>query len=408
MLNYSSEGITISTVLDTRRKDKFGNYPIKVRVTYKRKRVYYSTGKKITEQEWNNLPKSKSRASSQLRKDIQVLFDRVVDCVKNLLFDDIFNFENLNRRLGKATSYNLNVAFRAKIEALKENDQINSSFFYEYSLKKLEAYAGTDIAFETITTEWLLDYEKYLLKIGLSYTTIGMYMRAIRTIINQAKNEGIIKHSAYPFGRGKYQIPTGQKRKIALTLSQIKNIVTYSDGRETTEKARDLWFFSYLCNGINFADLVTLKYGNIQNEEIYFIRQKTARASRQKKEICVAITPEMKKIIKKWGGKNKNADNYIFGFLKGGETMLEIKKRTRDVISWNNKHLRQIGKALEIENLTTYTARHSYATVLKRSGANIAYISESLGHSDLKTTENYLASFEREERIKNAKLLTNF
>ena len=68
----------------------------------------------------------------------------------------------------------------------------------------------------------------------------------------------------------------------------------------------------------------------------------------------------------------------------------------------------RISKALEIPKITTYTARHSYATVLKRSGANIAFISESLGHSDLKTTENYLASFETEEREKNAKLLVAF
>jgi len=56
----------------------------------------------------------------------------------------------------------------------------------------------------------------------------------------------------------------------------------------------------------------------------------------------------------------------------------------------------------------TYTARHSYATVLKRSGANISYISESLGHTDLRTTEAYLASFEKEERAKNTNLLTSF
>ena len=69
---------------------------------------------------------------------------------------------------------------------------------------------------------------------------------------------------------------------------------------------------------------------------------------------------------------------------------------------------KSIGKALGIERISTYTARHSFATVLKREGANIAYISESLGHQDLKTTENYLASFEREEREKNAELLTKF
>ena len=67
-----------------------------------------------------------------------------------------------------------------------------------------------------------------------------------------------------------------------------------------------------------------------------------------------------------------------------------------------------IGESLGIGKITTYTARHSFATVLKRSGANIAYISESLGHADLKTTESYLASFEKEERLKNADLLTRF
>lgn len=67
-----------------------------------------------------------------------------------------------------------------------------------------------------------------------------------------------------------------------------------------------------------------------------------------------------------------------------------------------------IGKELKIGNISTYTARHSFATVLKRSGANIAYISESLGHNNLQTTEHYLASFEKEERQKNAALLTKF
>jgi site-specific recombinase XerD len=70
--------------------------------------------------------------------------------------------------------------------------------------------------------------------------------------------------------------------------------------------------------------------------------------------------------------------------------------------------MKKIGDNLGISGISTYTARHSFASVLKRSGANIAYISDSLGHSDLKTTENYLASFEKEERIKNAAFLTNF
>ena len=89
-------------------------------------------------------------------------------------------------------------------------------------------------------------------------------------------------------------------------------------------------------------------------------------------------------------------------------TPFKEKDKIKSVTKRCNKRLKKIATILGIEGLSTYTARHSYATVLKRSGANIAYISESLGHNDLKTTENYLASFEKEERVKNARLLTNF
>lgn len=105
------------------------------------------------------------------------------------------------------------------------------------------------------------------------------------------------------------------------------------------------------------------------------------------------ITPEMQAIIDKRGNPDRNPDSHIFGFLNGDETPLQIKKRVRDVISNCTRRLRKIGKAIGIEGLSAYTARHSYATVLKRSGANIAYISESLGHNELKTTENYLPPF---------------
>ncbi len=90
------------------------------------------------------------------------------------------------------------------------------------------------------------------------------------------------------------------------------------------------------------------------------------------------------------------------------ETLMGQKHKTQYLTRAINKRMVQIGEALGIGNISTYTARHSFATVLKRAGANIAYISESLGHQDLKTTENYLASFEREERQRNAELLTKF
>lgn len=101
-----------------------------------------------------------------------------------------------------------------------------------------------------------------------------MYCRAIRSVINEAKSVGIIKENQYPFGNGKYEIPTGKGRKLALTLQHIKYVSNFSDGTEATEKYHDMWFFSYLCNGINFADMLTLKYSNIRNGEICFFTYK--------------------------------------------------------------------------------------------------------------------------------------
>jgi integrase len=234
-----------------------------------------------------------------------------------------------------------------------------------------------------------------------------MYARGIRTVINFARKNGIIKESQYPFGIDKYEIPTGESRKLALTLQQIGKIVNFSDGAETTKLYRDLWFFSYLANGINFNDMLRLKYINIMDGEICWYRQKTINTRRNKKYIQAYLTPEMKDIIKRWGNK-PDSDNYIFPFLKNGMTPEREKQVISDIVRRVNRKMKYIGIQTGTGRISTYTARHSFATILKRSGANVSYISESLGHSDIKTTENYLARFEQSERAKNAAFLTNF
>jgi integrase len=408
MFNYSNSGVTISSILDNRRATNDNLFPVKIRVTFQRIRKYYSTGKYIITEEWDKLPDAKSKKMLSLRLDIQNTFDIVKDTVQGLIHEGGFSFGALNSRLNKSPSDTLNAGFKIKIQALLDNEQVGTHLFYQDAFRSVEAFGGENILYTTVTVDWLKNYEKYMLKLGRAYSTIGMYCRAIRCIINEAKRAGLIKENQYPFGKGKFEIPTGKGRKLALTLQQIKSVANYSDGNEATEKYRDMWFFSYLCNGINFADMLTLKFSNIQNGEICFIRAKTIRTSKVKKEVCAVLTPEMKAIIMKWGNKSQKPDDYIFGFLTGKETPFKEKDVIKATTKLCNKRLKKIGAKLGIGKVSTYTARHSYATVLKRSGANIAYISESLGHNDLKTTENYLASFEKEERVKNASFLTNF
>ncbi len=408
MFKYNKDGVSILAVQDVRKEKKSGLFPVKIQVIYRRIQRYYSTGKELTPEEWEALPSTKSKRLIEIRSEIKNSFEKVEAIVKTLVEEGNFSYDALNLRLGKGVVDTINVLFKAKLDTLMEQGSVGNALANRSAYKHLENYAGDKIAFDSITVDWLKKYEKAMIEEGKSYATISIYLRCLRAIFNDAKMLGIIKENQYPFGKGKYEIPIGNGREMALNLQQIKQIITYADGTEATEHYRDLWFFLYLCNGINVNDMLKLKFSNIDNDEVHFYRSKTLHTSREKKEIEALLTPEMKQIIERWGNPDKSLNNYVFPFLDGYHTPMEQKKRVQDITRRINKHLKIIGDKLGISGVSTYTARHSYATVLKRSGANIAYISESLGHSNLKTTENYLASFEKEERIKNAAFLTNF
>lgn len=407
MFSFSKDGITVASILDDRKANKEGDFPVKIRVTYKRNRKYYLTGKNLKVNEWELLPTSKSRVIKEIRESIENSFSLVRSNVEAIAEKGGFSFDALNIRLGRAAGDTVNSALKARIQNLKKGDQISTMQLSEYLLKSLELFSSRNLDFETITVDWLKKYEKHLLNNDKSYTTISMQMRVIRTLMNQAKRDGVIKETQYPFGKDKYEIKEGENTKKALTLDEIKQIFHFSDGNKTTDRYRDLWIFSYLCNGINIADLVKLKFKDIKDGEICFVRQKTESTSKNRREIRASVSLEIQNIIDKWGNK-PIATNYIFPYLNGKENAEQRQRITKDLTKRINLRMQKIGIKLNIGNITTYTARHSFATVLKRSGANIAFIGESLGHKDLKTTESYLASFEKEERQKNAGFLTNF
>ena len=406
-MHYSKDGVTVVPVIDTSHPKKNGLFPVRIRVTYRRKLCYYTTGKDLTSEEWEILPTTKARALVAVRKDIESSYQIVRAAVEELAASGGFSLDTLNNRLKGAASDTVNTMFRAKIEELKKAGRVGSMLVYDNVLKGLERFAGARIRFEAVTVSWLGRYADFLRKEGKTQTTISIHLRHLRAILNDAKRAGVVKDAQYPFGRGRYEIQAGEGRKLALTLEQIGLIANYEDGTETTAKYRDYWLFLYLCNGINVADFVKLRYRDIVNGEICFVRQKTERTTKTRKEIRVVVTERMQAIINRWGNPSR-PDSFIFSILDGQEDAMRRKMKTLYITRAINKRMKDVGERLGIGNISTYTARHSFATVLKRAGTNIAYISESLGHQDLKTTENYLASFEREERQKNAELLTRF
>lgn len=406
-MQFSKDGITVAVVLDKYKPKKNGLFPVRVRVTYRRQRQYYPTGKDLTPKQWDAMPTTRNRELRAIRESISNSFDIVRQNVEDLASVSGFSFDALNGRLKAGINDTVNTAFRVKIEALRMNGQVGNMIVYDNVLKGLERFAGDKIQFDAVTVDWVKRYERFLQSEDKTTSTIGIHLRTLRAIINEARRTGIVKESQYPFGRGRYEIQAGEGRKLALTLEQIGRIARYEDGSEATAKYRDYWLFLYLCNGINVADFVKLKYRDIIGGEICYVRQKTERTTKTRKDIRVIISDPMREIIERWGN-DQAPDNFIFPVLTGSEDATTQKRKTQYLTRAINKRMAAIGHELGIDHISTYTARHSFATVLKRSGANIAYISEALGHQDLKTTENYLASFEREEREKNAELLTKF
>lgn len=406
-MNYAKDGITVAMVLDTSHPKKNGLYPVRIRVTYARQRQYYPTGKDMTPDDWEALPASRSRKWVALRNDIESSYQIVRGIVEELAAAGTFTLDALNGRLKSAASDTVNDLFRAKVAELQRAGRVGTQLVYDNVLKGLERFAGSRIRFDSISVSWIERYAAFMRKEGKTQTTVAIHLRHLRAILNEAKRLGVIKEAQYPFGRGRYEIQEGEGRKKALTLEQIGQIARYDDGSAATAKHRDYWLFLYLCNGINVADFVKLRYRDIVDGEICFVRQKTERTTKTRKEIRVTVTEQMQTIIDRWGNRPRR-DSFIFPVLDDTEDAMKRKLKTQYLTKAINKRMAEVGAQLGIGGISTYTARHSFATVLKRAGANIAYISESLGHQDLKTTENYLASFEREERQKNAELLTRF
>lgn len=170
----------------------------------------------------------------------------------------------------------------------------------------------------------------------------------------------------------------------------ILKIMQYQGDTPMECLAIDVFVFSYLNAGINFIDIAKLKRSNIVESQLIYNREKT------KKLINVPLQQKAMEIIAKY---ENDKSPYLFPILTPfHKTEIQIANRLHKVLAKINKHLKEIGKKLKLPiPLTTYVARHSYATVLKRAGVSTSIISESLGHGSEKITQVYLDSFDNSQ-----------
>ncbi len=335
---------------DDRRAKKNGLFPVKIRITFRRDRKYINTGFSLSKVDWNKIFTAiKDKKLIDIRKRIQSQYKVIGDHISDMVEKDKFSFDLLDKRLGRGDKNNIVSAFEAQISELRIKGQVGTAITYQCALNSLIKHNDGNkvLPFSRITKSWLEGYTNSMIEAGNRYTTVSMYLRSLRAIFN-------ISEIQSPFD--KYKIPKGEGRKMALSKKQINGILMNHPviNGSTTDKMRDLWYFSYMTNGINVKDLISLKWSNIVNNEIHYIRAKTARTREDKKSIKAPILPQMQNIINKWGCRD---NTYIFGYMQDGLNGDEIRTVCQNVTRLINKHIKIIAEATGLPHISTYSAR---------------------------------------------------
>jgi len=394
-------------------------FPVSIIVYHNGKRKRYRLGIQLSKEQWDKLrtPKLRDENLKEIKKAIQEYIEKAEVVKKNIEKEKLeFNFDEFETRyFNKINIDNAEITFtdcvKIYIDNYKKDHQgkelsIKSILMYETFKNSLLRYKK-NLKINQITPNLLNDYKDYLEKGNKSVSTIGVYLRQLRAIMNFAVLKGYIQSNKYPF-KG-YNVPTAENNKRALNNDELKALINFSTTNEHERKAIDYWIFSYLGNGINFNDIARLKFNNIQGEFIHFVRAKTKNKQKIEREINIFLLPQMNEIITRYCNDRKNNSDYIFPIIDNTMNPLQQYKTIAQYIKTTNKYLKRISSTLNFDfPLTTYFARHSWATKMRNSGVSISYISEGLGHSKIATTENYLSKFPEKEAKEYANKLMEF
>ncbi len=242
-----------------------------------------------------------------------------------------------------------------------------------------------DLLLEDINTDLMLEYEAYLKARGVVMNTVSFYMRILRAVYNRAvEKEMIIQCNPFKY------VYTGVDKTVkrALTIEHIRRIkeldlMLYSG----LDFARDIFLFSFYTRGMSFIDMAYLKKSDIKNGILSYRRRKTGQQLFIKWEKC------MQDIVDKYGFATLDTP-FLLPIITTLETD-KMRKQYKSKLYTVNFYLKRISKLIGLRlPLTTYVARHSWASIAKSKNIPISVISEGMGHDSEATTQIYLKSLE--------------
>jgi integrase len=416
--------VTIKAILYHYYTNKQGLHPVKIQVTANRTTRFYPVlhaGKKVflnpdqwsmvrngvRDKYWNKISDAIKDAEAKARESHRTI----------TLHDRPFSFDRFEKEYIQADSGKGFIKiFERYLNDLLQEDRVGTYSSYNNALQAFKSFRKEkDLSPADITLILLKDFEAYLSKprtiknrrkpVKASKNTVAMYIRALKVVYNIAAADNPYLKELYPFAttrsdRGKYKIKTAAgKKAIALSAEDIQKFIEAPAIEDSPEwRAKHIWLFSFYCQGMNYRDIALLRYQDIGHDAIRYVRRKTRDTEAHQEQMEVPLLEPIQEIILKMGNPDRHPQSYVFGILSEGLSAARQDSLIRQGIKTTNKWLKRYCKANGLPEITTYSARHSYANLLKQSGEPVELIRELLGHSDIRTTENYLEKFGLERK----------
>ncbi len=272
--------------------------------------------------------------------------------------------------------------FNEIIDEKVRTGNISTADTYKDTRDSIIKFKDKDLKFSSITVLFLEKYELFLRERGSKGGGVKFKMRTLKALYNKARKRKFIPKEPYPFEDYKFSKFKSEARKIALTIEEFKKIKNLKVSEHPLLlEAYNYFMFSVYCRGMNFHDMMLLKWSDIRNNRIYYTRSKT------KRQINLEVIEPVQQILDFYKAQ-KRPTNYVFPILLSENlTPQQIANRKHKVLRRYNTRLKEIARIVGVNKKpTSYVARHTFATILKMVGTPIEKICEMMGHGDVSIT----------------------
>ena len=364
-------------------------------VIHKRKVKYISTEHHIYADEWDEKAETIVVTAGSERKGALALMqckidwafkqwhtilDRTERCHKD------YTVEDLCQAFCKEQTHKTVFVFLHEQATKKEQmKRLGTARTYGNAYRRFKAFReDVDLTFDELTPDMIASYEAWLIDRRLKQNSIRCYLRTLNTLLCKAVAEGLLSNrNLFSHVRLSYVKTT----KRAISEKELKVIANLElPEHSTMALARDIFMFSFYMRGMPFVDIAYLRKTDLKNGMWTYCRRKTNQC------LMVEWEKAQQKILDRYAHQTENGP-YLLPIInkEDGTEYLQYQRMQTNI----NRALKKIGEMAELKMpLTTYVARHTWASVARDMNIPISIISEGMGHNSIKTTQVYLNSID--------------